>query len=157
MISCNTLRPDRFEPISDAIDLELPDITATICLSGAYYAEAHVRATAEACDIPMNSEHHTAAPLDVFYVVETTGQVSGERHHRVRSLLFETPCQADKERTRLQIANTLGTFSIWKGTTYIEPAEWSYDVVMADGTVIRSRRGKLLPGPYPGEGTMSCS
>jgi hypothetical protein len=105
----------------------------------------------------MRSEHHPAAPLDVFYVVETTGQVSGERHHRVRSLLFETPCQADKERTRLQIANTLGTFSIWKGTTYIEPAEWSYDVVMADGTVIRSRRGKLLPGPYPGEGTMSCS
>jgi hypothetical protein len=93
----------------------------------------------------MNSEQHIAAPLDVFYVVETTGHVSGERHHRIRSVLFETPSQANKERTRLQVANTCGTFSVWKGTTYIEPAEWSYDVVMADGTVIRSREGNLLP------------
>lgn len=96
------------------------------------YARRHRPAT------PMRAEHHPAAPLDVFYVVETTGQVSGERHHRVRSLLFETPSQANKERTRLQKASAHGTFSVWKGTTYIEPAEWSYDVVMADGTVIRA-------------------
>ena len=104
-----------------------------------------VRAAAPTCDTPMNSEQQTAAPLDVFYVVETTGQVTGERHHHVRSLLFETPFQANNERTRLQIANARSTFSVWKGTTYIQPAEWSYDVVMADGTVIRSRHGNLLP------------
>jgi len=105
----------------------------------------------------MNSEHQPAAPLDVFYVVETTGQVSGERYHRVRSLLFETRLQANKERLHLQMTNARGAFSVWKGTTYIEPAEWSYDVVMADGTVIRSLRGNLLPGRNPGEGAMSCS
>jgi len=102
----------------------------------------------------MSSENHTTAPLDVFYVVETTGQVSGERHHRLSSLLFETPSQANKERTRLQITNARGTFSVWKGTTYVEPAEWSYDVVMADGTVVRSRRGNLLRGPDTGEGVV---
>ncbi len=105
----------------------------------------------------MNSEHQPAAPLDVFYVVETTGQVSGKRHHRVRSLLFETPFQANTERTRLQIANARSTFSVWKGTTYIEPAEWSYDVVMADGTVIRATHANLLPGEYPREWAMSWS
>lgn len=130
----------------------MPEIAATLC-----HAEAHVRAPAQTCDTPMNSEHHPAAPLDVFYVVETTGQVSGERHHRVRSLLFETRFQANEERMRLQMANARGTFSVWKGTTYIEPAEWSYDVIMADGTVILSRRGKRLPGPHPGQGAMSCS
>jgi hypothetical protein len=124
---------------------------------GAYPTEAHVRAAAQTCDKPMNSEYHPAAPLDVFYVVETTGQVSGERHHRVRSLLFETPLQANKERTRLQIANARGTFSVWKGTTYVEPAEWSHDVVLADGTVIPSRLGNLLQGSNPREGAMSCS
>jgi hypothetical protein len=30
-----------------------------------------------------------------------------------------------------------GTYSIWKATTYVEPAEWLYDVVVADGSVIR--------------------
>ncbi len=147
----------RFEAMSGALDLELPDIAANICLSDAYHAEAHVRATAQTHDTAMNSEHHPAAPLDVFYVVETTGQVSGERHHRLRSLLFETRFQANKEQIRLQMSNARDSFSVWKGTTYIEPAEWAYDVVMADGTVIRSRCGNLLPGPYPGEGTMSCS
>ncbi len=121
------------------------------------HAEVHVRATAQTCDAPMNSEHHLAAPLEVFYVVETTGQVSGERHHRVRSLLFQTRFQANKEQMRLQMANARDTFSVWKGTTYIEPAEWSYDVVMADGTLILSRRGNLLPGPYPAQAATSCS
>jgi hypothetical protein len=32
-----------------------------------------------------------------------------------------------------------GTYSIWKATTYVEPAEWLYDVVVADGSVIRLR------------------
>lgn len=31
----------------------------------------------------------------------------------------------------------MGTYSIWKATTYVEPAEWLYDVVVADGSVIR--------------------
>lgn len=86
-----------------------------------------------------------AAPLAVFYVVETTGQVIGERHHRVCSHLFETSFQAHAELARLELANASGAFSIWKGTTYIEPAEWLYDVIMADGTVIAARRGHLLP------------
>ena len=105
----------------------------------------------------MSFANHLAAPLDVFYVVETTGHVSGERHHRVRSLLFETRFQANKERMRLEMAGARGRFSVWMGTTYIEPADWLYDVVMTDGTVIRSKRESLLPDPYTGEGAISCS
>jgi len=79
--------------------------------------------------------------MDVFYVVHTTAGVSGERHHRVRSLLFETRRQARTELKRLREADGAnGTYGIWKGTTYVEPAEWSYDVVMADGTVVPARR-----------------
>lgn len=98
-----------------------------------------------------------AAPLTVFYVVETTGQVIGERHHRVCSHLFETSSQAHTELARLEPANASGAFSIWKGTTYIEPAEWLDDVIMADGTVIPARRGhycpvcSLSPSPPPPE------
>ncbi|MHB8813978.1 MAG: hypothetical protein ACYDAE_11990 [Steroidobacteraceae bacterium] len=88
-----------------------------------------------------HSEDHQVAPPAVFYVVETTGQVSGERHHRVRSHLFETRAQAQTELTRLELANANGTFSIWKGTTYIEPAEWRHDVIMANNMVIPARRG----------------
>jgi hypothetical protein len=32
-----------------------------------------------------------------------------------------------------------GTYSIWKATTYVEPAEWPYDVLVANGSVIRVR------------------
>lgn len=97
---------------------------------------------------PLSSERRAepreeqAAPLTVFYVVETTGQVSGERHHRVSSHLFETSSQAQTELARLQLANAGGVFSIWKGTTYIEPAEWLYDVITADNKVIPARRGQ---------------
>lgn len=90
-----------------------------------------------------------AAPLAVFYVVETSGQVMGERHHRVCSHLFETTLQAHAELARLELANASGAFSIWKGTTYIEPAEWLYDVIMADGTVIPARRGSYCPVCIP--------
>jgi len=89
---------------------------------------------------PMTGDDQ-AAPPAVFYVVETTGQVIGERHHRVCSHLFETSFQAHTELARLELANASGPFSIWKGTTYIEPAEWLYDVIMADGTVIPARQG----------------
>jgi len=100
-----------------------------------------------------------AAPLAVFYVVETTGQVIGERHHRVCSHLFETSFQAHTELARLELANAGGAFSIWKGTTYIEPAEWLDDVIMADDTVIPARGGhycpvcSLSPSPPPPEHT----
>jgi hypothetical protein len=94
-----------------------------------------------------HAQDHQAAPLTVFYVVETTGQIHGQRHHRVRSHLFETRIQAHTELTRLELTNAGGTFSVWTGTTYIEPAEWRYDVIMADSTVIPARRGHLLSGP----------
>ncbi len=83
-----------------------------------------------------------AAPLTVFYVVETTRQAGGERHHRVSSHLFETSSQAQTELARLELTNASGVFSVWKGATYIEPAAWLYDVIMADNTVIPARRGQ---------------
>lgn len=104
--------------------------------------------------IPMSNERRPktgddqAAPLAVFYVVETTGQVIGARHHRVCSHLFEASFQAQTELARLELANASGAFSIWKGTTYIEPAEWLYDLIMADGTVIPARRGHLVSGRH---------
>jgi len=105
--------------------------------------------------VPMSSEcrpktrDDQAAPLAVFYVVETAGQVIGERHHSVCSHLFETSFQAHTELARLELANASGAFSIWRGTTYIEPAEWLYDVIMADGTVIPARRGTYCPVCVP--------
>src|SRR6185312_14236277 len=105
--------------------------------------------------IPMSNEcqpktgDDQAAPLAVFYVVETAGQVIGERHHSVCSHLFETSFQAHTELARLELANASGAFSIWRGTTYIEPAEWLYDVIMADGTVIPARRGTYCPVCVP--------
>ena len=79
-------------------------------------------------------------PLEVFYVVQTTGDVVGRRHHRVRPPLYETRHQARIELMHLQAAGTGdGTLSIWKATTYVEPAEWLYDVVIADGSVVRLR------------------
>jgi hypothetical protein len=77
-------------------------------------------------------------PLEVFYVVQTTGDVMGRRHHRVRPPLYETRHQARIELMHLQAAGPgVGTLSIWKATTYVEPAEWLYDVVIADGSVVR--------------------
>lgn len=79
-------------------------------------------------------------PLEVFYVVQTTGAVIGRRHHRVCPPLYETRQQACIELMHLQAAAAGGgTYSIWKATTYVEPAEWLYDVVVADGSVVRLR------------------
>ena len=79
------------------------------------------------------------APNEVFYVVRTTGGVLGRRHHRICPPLYETPHQAQTELIHLQgAAATSGTFSVWKATTYVEPAEWLYDVVIADGSIIRA-------------------
>lgn len=94
---------------------------------------------------PVNPERQITTPLDVFYVVETTGRINGKRHHTVCSSLFETRRQAETEQRRLQVGTERSTFSIWQGSTYVEPAEWLYDVVMADGRVIRSRCRKPRP------------
>lgn len=78
-------------------------------------------------------------PLEVFYVVETTGAVIGKRYHRVCPPLYETRHQAHIELVLLRAAAApgSGTYSVWKATTYLEPAEWLYDVVIADGSVVR--------------------
>ena len=87
-----------------------------------------------------NSSDGPSAPLDVFYVVQTTAGLIGQRHHLVCPPLYETRPQAQIELMLLQTASSGGgTYSIWKATTYVEPAEWLYDVVVADGSVIRLR------------------
>lgn len=84
----------------------------------------------------MGSAKCLNAPTDVYYVVETSGEIIGERQHRVSSSLYETPSQAHAELARLVAANAHPAYSVWKGSTYIEPARWAYDVVLADGTVL---------------------
>jgi hypothetical protein len=78
-----------------------------------------------------------AAPVEVFYVVQSTG-VLGERNHRVRSDLYETRPQADMELARLRRTDS-GSYGVWKSATYIEPAEWLHRVVRSDGTLILPR------------------
>lgn len=79
-----------------------------------------------------------ASPVEVFYVVQSAG-VTGDRDHRLCSLLHETRQQADLELTRLRRADSAGTYSVWKSSTYIEPAEWLHRVVRTDGTLILPR------------------
>jgi hypothetical protein len=87
-----------------------------------------------------NADDCPSAPLDVFYVVQTTAGLIGKRHHRVCPPLYETRRQAQIELMLLRTTSSCrGTYSIWKATTYVEPAEWLYDVVVADGSVIRLR------------------
>lgn len=118
--------PQRHEPLAHA---EPRRVCGALGLIPAYTASA---------------ERHT--PLDVFYVVETSGDVSGERRHSLSSPLFETRLQAETARVRLQTADASGNFSVWQGTTYIEPAEWAYEVVMADGSVIVPRDRNVIAG-----------
>jgi hypothetical protein len=93
-----------------------------------------------------STDDRPTAPLEIFYVVHTTAGVIGKRHHRVCPPLYETRHQAQIELVHLQTASpTGGTYSIWKATTYVEPAEWLYDVVVVDGAVIRlGKRNKRL-------------
>lgn len=79
------------------------------------------------------------APLEVFYVVHTTSGAVGERCHRICPPLYETPHQAEKELRQLRARVPGGIYSVWKSATSIEPADWLYDVVIADGSVIRAR------------------
>jgi hypothetical protein len=87
-----------------------------------------------------SAEHRAPVPLEVFYVVQTTAGVIGKRHHRVCPPLYETRDQAQIALKQLRTTGSGGgTHSIWKATTYLEPAEWLYDVVAADGSLIRPR------------------
>lgn len=85
----------------------------------------------------MNAPAHTP-PLEVFYVVQSTG-IAGERNHHLRSDLYETRRQAEDELARHRHADSAGSFSVWKSATYIEPAEWLHRVVRSDGTLILPR------------------
>lgn len=90
------------------------------------------------------SMRESPAPLDVYYVVETTADVVGERHHLVSSSLYETARQAEMELERLAAVSESATdYSVWKSSTYLEPARWAYDVVLVDGTVLRPSASML--------------
>jgi hypothetical protein len=71
---------------------------------------------------------------EVFYVVQSTG-APGRREHHLASVLYETRAQAHTELARLSGARP-ADYSIWKGTTYLEPPQWGCVVIRADGTVI---------------------
>jgi hypothetical protein len=88
------------------------------------------------------------APADVYYVVETSGRFLGERRHSAASRLYEIRSQAQAELTRLAAMNDGKAYSIWKGSTYIEPARWSRDVVLEDGTVLRAELLTAVKGGY---------
>lgn len=79
-----------------------------------------------------------APPVEVFYIVQSTG-VLGERDHHLRSDLYETRPQADVELAGLRHADSCGTYSVWKSVTYIEPAEWLHRVVRCDSSLILPR------------------
>jgi hypothetical protein len=104
------------------------------------------------------TEDRLPAPLDVFYVVQTTAGVIGKRQHRVCPPLYETRRQAQVELMHLETTSSgSGTYSIWKATAYVEPAEWLYDVVVADGSVIRlgdGDRRRPMHREHPRDGGM---
>ena len=79
-----------------------------------------------------------ATPMEVFYVVENTGN-AGARDHHLHSALYESRLQAETELARLQSEESKGSFSVWKSETFIEPAEWLHRVVRIDGTLILPR------------------
>jgi hypothetical protein len=97
-------------------------------------------------DVPIGRKYSPAAPPEVFYVVQTTAGLIGKRQRLACPPLYETRRQAQIDLMLLQTASSgSGTYSIWKATTYAEPAEWLYDVVVADGSVIRLRGARRVP------------
>jgi hypothetical protein len=86
----------------------------------------------------MTSTTPNPTPLEVFYVVQSTG-VPGERNHRLSSALYETRRQAEDELSRVRTAEPAGSYGVWKSATYIEPAEWLHRVVRSDGSLILPR------------------
>jgi hypothetical protein len=47
------------------------------------------------------------------------------------------PTRSESALVTIQLLRRMLYILIWKATTYVEPAEWLYDVVVADGSVIR--------------------
>jgi hypothetical protein len=90
------------------------------------------------CIMNISSSASMAPPVEVFYVVQSTGNL-GERHHRLRSALYESRPQAETELARLRAAESAGSYGVWKSVTYIEPAEWLHRIVRSDGTLILPR------------------
>jgi hypothetical protein len=86
------------------------------------------------------------APADVYYVVETSRGISGTREHRVASPLYETMNMARAKLTRLVAKSDEKAYSVWKGSTYIEPARWAHDVVLEDGSVLRGELVTAITG-----------
>jgi hypothetical protein len=78
-------------------------------------------------------------PVDVFYVVQSTGARRGEREYRLCSALYETLLQAETEMSRLRNADSGGSYEVWRSVRYVEPTEWLHRVVRIDGTLILPR------------------
>jgi len=73
---------------------------------------------------PASADDRPTAPLEVYYVVQTTAGVIGKRQHRMPPSLFDMRNQAQIELLYLQEACPgSGTYGIWKSTTYAELAE----------------------------------
>jgi len=88
------------------------------------------------------------APADVFYVVQSMGLI-GEQQHSVSSVLYETRIQAEAELTRLRAGKADLSYSIWRSTSYVEPHQWLYPVVLADGSIVSlNRRSQQTPVPH---------
>lgn len=80
-------------------------------------------------------DRRPATPSEVFYVVQTTAGAVGYRRHRLRSPLYQTRQQAQIRLMRLQMASPgCRSYSVWSSTTYVEPAQWLYEVVMSRGS-----------------------
>jgi len=89
----------------------------------------------------LSTGDHTPVPLETFYVVQTTAGIIGKRHHRACPPVYEKRQRPQIELLHLQAMGAGGgTYSIWKATTYLEPAEWLYDVIVSDGSLIRIKR-----------------
>jgi hypothetical protein len=88
-----------------------------------------------------------ATPAEVFYVVHSTG-ARGHREHRLASVLYETRPHAHTELARLSAAHA-GDYAVWKSATYIEPPQWGYAVMLADGTVVPPGAVGGTCGPLP--------
>lgn len=82
----------------------------------------------------MNPSGSLPAPIDVFYIVQAL-DLPGRREHVVASILYETRQHAEVELARLCAAD-YGKYSIWKGTTYIEPPQWGHPLMRADGVIV---------------------
>jgi hypothetical protein len=94
----------------------------------------HARAAHTPQGTTMRLSGSLPTPAEVFYVVQSTG-APGRREHHVASVLYETRAQAHTELARLSAAHP-GDYSVWKSTTYVEPPQWGYVVMRADGTVV---------------------